>query len=199
MQSNVRCTCINSLACRIRCAAPGRRRESRRLICGMENKGWKASRGGHERLLVPCAYALQLERWQWLCTTATFPSQLLQYSGWNARDDNAIRVQYPNLFSLVKELGIPNPFTPFTTSGFWSPEGLTCSAPVFSENTRLPALIGQLVYTSPLFRCSSHNAVTVIVSPGPAAECDAASHTSFSPVPTERTLAGRSPSPSASR
>ena len=61
-------------------------------------------------------------------------------------------MQYPNLFALVKELGIPNPFTPFTTSGFWTPDGLTCSAPVFSEEQRLPALIGQFVYTSPLFR-----------------------------------------------
>jgi hypothetical protein len=61
-------------------------------------------------------------------------------------------VQYPNLFALVKELGIPNPFTPFTPSGFWTPEGLTCSAPIFSEQQQLPALIGQFVYTSPLFR-----------------------------------------------
>lgn len=65
-------------------------------------------------------------------------------------------LQYPNIFDLVKELGIESPFTPFTTSGFWTPEGLSTSAPVFSQEERLPALIGQFVYTNPLFRCAPH-------------------------------------------
>lgn len=62
--------------------------------------------------------------------------------------------QYPNIFGLVKELGIPNPFTPFTTSGFWTRDGLSVSAPVFSEQQQWPALIGQFIHTSPLFRCA---------------------------------------------
>ena len=61
-------------------------------------------------------------------------------------------MQYPNIFALVKQLGIPNPFTPFTTSAFWSREGLTTTAPVFSTQTQFPALIGQFIHTSPLFR-----------------------------------------------
>lgn len=66
-----------------------------------------------------------------------------------------VRLQYPNIYDLVKELDIENPFTPFTTSGFWTPEGLSTSAPVFSQEEQLPALIGQFVYTNPLFRCAS--------------------------------------------
>lgn len=62
--------------------------------------------------------------------------------------------QYPNIFALVKELGLANVFTPFTTSGFWTRDGLSVSAPVFSEQLQLPALLGQFVHTSPLFRCA---------------------------------------------
>jgi hypothetical protein len=36
-----------------------------------------------------------------------------------------LSMQYHNIFALVKELGIPNPFTRWTPSGFWSPTGLT--------------------------------------------------------------------------
>ena len=42
-------------------------------------------------------------------------------------------LQYHNIFALVRELGIENPFTDWTTSGFWSPQGLTTEAPVFSR------------------------------------------------------------------
>ena len=58
--------------------------------------------------------------------------------------------QYANIFSLVRELGIEWPFTPFTTSGFWSPSGLTTEAPVFSEKIRLPTMLGQFVWTAQL-------------------------------------------------
>jgi hypothetical protein len=70
-------------------------------------------------------------------------------------------MQYPNIFGLVKELGIPNPFTPFTTSGFWTPDGLSVSAPVFSEERLWPALIGQFIHTSPLFRWACYQQVSV--------------------------------------
>ena len=64
-------------------------------------------------------------------------------------------MQYPNIFALVKELGIPDPFTPFTTSGFWTRDGLSVSAPVFSKEQQFPALLGQFIHTSPLFRCAT--------------------------------------------
>jgi len=32
--------------------------------------------------------------------------------------------QYCNIEALVKELGIPSPFTPFTRSSMWTPDGL---------------------------------------------------------------------------
>ena len=64
-------------------------------------------------------------------------------------------MQYHNIFALVRELGIPWPFTDWETSGFWSPEkGLTIEAPVFSKLPRLPTMLGQFVHTLPLFRCA---------------------------------------------
>ena len=53
----------------------------------------------------------------------------------------------------MRELGIPWPFTDWTTSGFWSPEGLTTEAPIFSRRPQLPTMLGQFVHTLPLFRC----------------------------------------------
>ena len=61
-------------------------------------------------------------------------------------------MQYHNIFALVRELGIENPFTDWTTSGFWSPQGLTTEAPVFSRRPQLPTMLGQFVHTLPLFR-----------------------------------------------
>jgi hypothetical protein len=52
--------------------------------------------------------------------------------------------QYHNIFALLKDLGGPWPLTPWTTSGFWSPRGLTTEAPVFSSLPRLPTLLGQV-------------------------------------------------------
>ena len=48
-------------------------------------------------------------------------------------DADFLGLQYHNIFALVRELGIENPFTDWTTSGFWSPQGLTTEAPVFSR------------------------------------------------------------------
>ena len=61
-------------------------------------------------------------------------------------------MQYHNIFALVRELGIENPFTDCTTSGYWSPQGLTTEAPVFSRRPQLPTMLGQFVHTLPLFR-----------------------------------------------
>jgi uncharacterized protein with NAD-binding domain and iron-sulfur cluster len=61
--------------------------------------------------------------------------------------------EYPNIFSLLRQLDMPEwPLGKFETSGFWGPTGdLITEAPVFSEQPQLPALIGQFVYTHPLF------------------------------------------------
>ena len=61
--------------------------------------------------------------------------------------------RYHNIFQLIKELDLPSwPLTPFTTSGFWGRQGLITEAPVFSAQPRLPALVGQCVYTDPLMK-----------------------------------------------
>ncbi len=53
---------------------------------------------------------------------------------------------YANTFKLLKDLDLPEwPLTDYTTSGFWSPKGLTTEAPVFSKLPRLPTLVGQFV------------------------------------------------------
>ena len=61
--------------------------------------------------------------------------------------------QYHNIFSLVGELGIrPNPFTDWTESSFYRPSGLLTEGPIFQRQPRLPTMLGQAVYTFPLFR-----------------------------------------------
>ncbi|CAL5218947.1 g699 [Coccomyxa viridis] len=80
-------------------------------------------------------------------------------AGWRTPQGRAVEAgikgfwyQYHNIFALVRELGIENPFTDWTTSGFWSPQGLTTEAPVFSRRPQLPTMLGQFVHTLPLFR-----------------------------------------------
>ena len=59
--------------------------------------------------------------------------------------------EYKNIFKLLRDLDLPEwPLTDWTTSGFWSPEGLTTEAPVFSRQPQLPTLVGQFVHTAPL-------------------------------------------------
>lgn len=61
--------------------------------------------------------------------------------------------QYPNIFNLVEELEIsPNPFTEWTESNFYTPNGLLTEGPVFQSQPRLPSMLGQAAYTFPLFR-----------------------------------------------
>lgn len=63
-----------------------------------------------------------------------------------------IPLQYANIFAMVRELGIPHPFTDFETSGFWGSDGrLITQAPVFSKLPRLPAVAGQFYHTWGLF------------------------------------------------
>ncbi|DBA70993.1 hypothetical protein WJX79_001029 [Trebouxia sp. C0005] len=80
-------------------------------------------------------------------------------AGWRTQQGRAVEAgvkgfwyQYHNIFALIRELGIPWPLTDWTTSGFWSPSGLTTEAPVFSKQQQYPTLLGQFIHTFPLFR-----------------------------------------------
>lgn len=54
---------------------------------------------------------------------------------------------YPNINALTDELGVGDSFTDFTTSAFWSPDGLEATAPVFGEAPQWPSPLGQMVAT----------------------------------------------------
>ena len=54
---------------------------------------------------------------------------------------------YPNINALTEELGADHIFTEFTTSAFWSPDGLEASAPVFGDQPRWPSPLGQVMAT----------------------------------------------------
>ena len=54
---------------------------------------------------------------------------------------------YPNINALTEELGLGSIFTEFTTSAFWSPEGLEATAPVFGDAAALPSPLGQAFAT----------------------------------------------------
>ena len=54
---------------------------------------------------------------------------------------------YPNINALTDELGAGDIFTDFTTSAFWSPDGLEATAPVFGEAPQWPSPLGQMVAT----------------------------------------------------
>lgn len=80
-------------------------------------------------------------------------------SGWRTKEGKTVEAgmkgfwyQYKNIFRLVDELGIDKPFTAFTRSGFWAPDGLVTESPVFSNLPRLPTMLGQFVYTFDLFK-----------------------------------------------
>ena len=59
---------------------------------------------------------------------------------------------YPNINALTAELGLSNVFTEFTTSAFWSPDGLEATAPVFGDAQRWPSPIGQVLATTTNFK-----------------------------------------------
>lgn len=62
---------------------------------------------------------------------------------------------YPNTNALVAELGLAESsvFTPFTTSAFYSPEGLEATAPVFGDAAlQLPSPLGQVFASMDLFK-----------------------------------------------
>ena len=59
---------------------------------------------------------------------------------------------YPNINALTEELEIHDIFTDFTTSAFWSPDGLEATAPVFGESPQWPSPIGQMIATIKNFK-----------------------------------------------
>jgi len=59
---------------------------------------------------------------------------------------------YPNINALTAELELGPVFTDFTTSAFWSPEGLEATAPVFGASPLLPSPLGQVFATLSNFR-----------------------------------------------
>ena len=54
---------------------------------------------------------------------------------------------YPNINALTDELAVGDIFTDFTTSAFWSPDGLEATAPVFADAPQWPSPLGQMVAT----------------------------------------------------
>ena len=59
---------------------------------------------------------------------------------------------YPNINSLTDELGLGSIYTDFTTSAFWSPDGLEATAPVFGDAPQLPSPVGQVLATVKNFK-----------------------------------------------
>jgi uncharacterized protein with NAD-binding domain and iron-sulfur cluster len=59
---------------------------------------------------------------------------------------------YPNINALTDELGLSNVFTDFTSSAFWSPQGLEATAPVFGAGLQLPSPLGQAFATISNFK-----------------------------------------------
>lgn len=65
-------------------------------------------------------------------------------------DTSRLKLLYPSNThtQLVEELGIPDPFTDWTSSAFYTPRGLYVKAPVLGEQPRLPTPLGSFWYTN---------------------------------------------------
>ncbi len=59
---------------------------------------------------------------------------------------------YPNINALTDELRLSDVFTEFTSSAFWSPQGLEATAPVFGDGLQLPSPLGQAFATISNFK-----------------------------------------------
>mmetsp|Transcript_3449 Transcript_3449/g.12444 ORF Transcript_3449/g.12444 Transcript_3449/m.12444 type:complete len:551 (-) Transcript_3449:93-1745(-) len=77
-------------------------------------------------------------------------------SGWRTPGGRGVEAgikgfwyHYKNIDRLVdEELCLPeSPFTPYTSSTFWSPAGKVVKAPIFQDLPRLPSPLSSLVYT----------------------------------------------------
>lgn len=74
-------------------------------------------------------------------------------AGWKTASGRSVEVgihgfwyPYRNIFALVDELGI-EPFTQWTQSSQYSPNGLEVESPIFQDQPRLPTPLGTFVYT----------------------------------------------------
>uniref|UniRef100_A0A7S0DH89 Amine oxidase domain-containing protein n=1 Tax=Amorphochlora amoebiformis TaxID=1561963 RepID=A0A7S0DH89_9EUKA len=103
--------------------------------------------------------ALSEAGWKVTLLDAT-PDPAALKGGWKTKTGRPVEAgfkgfwnQYPNIFALVKELGLKDDqvFTPLTRSGLYTPKGLYTQAPIFSQLPRLPSPFGQALYTAPLF------------------------------------------------
>ncbi|KAL3146106.1 hypothetical protein ABBQ38_015455 [Trebouxia sp. C0009 RCD-2024] len=81
--------------------------------------------------------------------------------------------QYSNINALVAELGIEDPFTQWTRSSFWAPDGLQVQSPIFQHQPRLPTPLGSFLYTSPYFtKLPLWDRLTALPLLGPLLEVD---------------------------
>lgn len=85
-----------------------------------------------------------------LLEAGSYPGGLV--AGWKA-GERAVEAgvhgfwyPYRNIFALVRELGL-SPFTPFTRSSQYSPQGLEVESPIFQDLPRLPTPLGTFLYT----------------------------------------------------
>ncbi|CAK9277871.1 unnamed protein product [Sphagnum jensenii] len=74
-------------------------------------------------------------------------------AGWKTASGRSVEVgihgfwyPYQNIFSLVDELGL-EPFTTWTRSTQYSPNGLEVESPIFQALPQLPSPLGTFVYT----------------------------------------------------
>eukprot|EP00884_Botryococcus_braunii_P022921 jgi/Botrbrau1/9312/Bobra.0111s0036.1 len=74
-------------------------------------------------------------------------------AGWTTQQGRSVELgihgfwrAYYNIFELVKELGL-RPFTDWTASNQYSPQGLEVEAPIFADKPRLPSPLGHFLYT----------------------------------------------------
>jgi uncharacterized protein with NAD-binding domain and iron-sulfur cluster len=68
---------------------------------------------------------------------------------------------YPNINALTEELEIGNIFTDFTTSAFWSPDGLEATAPIFGESPQWPSPLGQAIATINNFKKAKNKEISL--------------------------------------
>jgi uncharacterized protein with NAD-binding domain and iron-sulfur cluster len=86
-----------------------------------------------------------------LLEAGAYPGGLV--AGWKTPGGRSIEAgihgfwyPYQNIFALVRELGL-QPFTPWTRSAQYSPQGLEVESPIFQDLPRLPTPMGTFLYT----------------------------------------------------
>lgn len=101
-------------------------------------------------------------------------------SGWRTPGGRSVEAgikgfwyQYSNINALVDALGIEDPFTDWTRSSFWAPDGLQVQSPIFQHEPRLPTPLGSFLYTSPYFtKLPIWDRLTALPLIGPLLEVD---------------------------